>query len=126
MNLKKKTFTYVFIMSGFPGGSAVRNQPAVQEMQFHSGSGTSLEKETASHSAVFFPGKSHREESVWLRSMGSQRVDSPPQQLCLSTITAKFISPISYLHLWIHGHLFYSLGYNLLLLLFFFLLFTLF
>ena len=39
---------------GFPGGSAVKNLPAVQEMQVWSlGQEDPLEKEMATHSSIF-------------------------------------------------------------------------
>ena len=59
----------------FPGGSAVKNLPVVQEMQVQSlGRGDSLEEAVATHSSILawrIPGT---EESGRLQSIGMQRV----------------------------------------------------
>ena len=62
--------------SGFPGGSVVKNSPAMQETPARSlGQENPLEKEMATHSS-FLPGKSHRQRNLagygpWgLRSVG--------------------------------------------------------
>ena len=62
-------------MWSFPGGSAVKNLPVVQEMQVQSlGRGDSLEEGMATHSSILawrIPGT---EESGRLQSIGMQRV----------------------------------------------------
>ena len=59
----------------FPGGSAVKNLPAMQEMQVQSlGRGDSLEEGVETHSSILawrIPGT---EESGRLQSIGMQRV----------------------------------------------------
>ena len=59
---------------GFPGGSVVKNPPAIQEMQVRSLDWEDLQKNTATHSSILaweIPGT---EEPGGLQSMGSQRV----------------------------------------------------
>ena len=60
---------------GFPGGSAIKNLPAMQEMQVLSlGAEDPLEENMATHSSILawrIPGT---EEPGGLRSMGSHRV----------------------------------------------------
>ena len=49
---------------GLPGGSLVKNLPAIQETQVLSmGRESPLEKEMVTHS-IFFPGKSHEQRSL--------------------------------------------------------------
>ena len=60
---------------GFPGGSEVKNLPAMQEMQIQSlGGEDPLEKEMAIHSSILAWEISRTEEPGGLRSMESQRV----------------------------------------------------
>ena len=63
---------------GFPGGSAVKNLPAMQElqeMQFQSlGQEDPLEEGTATHSSILAWRISWTEEAGGLRSTGSQRI----------------------------------------------------
>ena len=43
----------LYVVTGFPGGSVVKNQPAMQETQVGSlGQADSLEKEMATHSSI--------------------------------------------------------------------------
>ena len=59
----------------FPGGSAVKNPPAKQEMRVQSlGQEDPLEKEMATHSSILAWRFSWTEEAGRLQSMGSQRV----------------------------------------------------
>ena len=61
---------------GFPGGSAVKNQPAIQETQVRSlGQEDPLEKEMATHSSILAWKIPWVEEPGGLQSMGSQRVE---------------------------------------------------
>jgi len=56
---------------GFPGGSVVKNPPAIQEMQVRSLDWEDLQKNTATHSSILaweIPGT---EEPGGLQSMGS-------------------------------------------------------
>ena len=51
--------------SGFPGGLWVKNPPASQEMWVRSlRQEDALEKEMATHTPVFLPGKSHGQGSL--------------------------------------------------------------
>ena len=63
---------------GFPGGSAVKNPPAKQEMQEtwvrSLGWEETLEEEVATHSSIPSRRISWTEEPGGLQSMGSQRV----------------------------------------------------
>ena len=63
---------------GFPGGSVVKNLPAIEEMQETGvqtlGQEDSLEKEMATHSSILAWEIPWTEESGGLRSMGSWRV----------------------------------------------------
>ena len=60
---------------GFPGGSVVKNLPAMQEMQVRPlDREDPLEKEMASHSSILAWEIPWTEESGGLQSMGSQRV----------------------------------------------------
>ena len=63
---------------GFPGGSAVKNPPAKQEMQEtwvrSLGWEETLEEEVATHSSIPSWRISWTEEPGGLQSMGSQRV----------------------------------------------------
>ena len=62
-------------MSGFPGGSVVKNPPANAGHAVQSlGREVPLEKETATHSSVLAWEIPWTEESGKLQSMGSQRV----------------------------------------------------
>ena len=59
----------------FPGGSAVKNLPARQEMQVQSlGWEDALEEEIATHSSILAWRIPRTEEYGRLQSMGSQRV----------------------------------------------------
>ena len=50
---------------GIPSGSVVKNPPAIQETWVQSlGREDPLEKEMATHSPVFLPGKSYRQRSL--------------------------------------------------------------
>ena len=58
---------------GFPGGSAVKNLPAVQEMEFWSlGQEYPLEKEMATHSSIHAWKIQWTEEPGGLQSLGSK------------------------------------------------------
>ena len=60
---------------GFPGGSVVKNLPAVQEMQVQSlGQEDPLEKEMATHCSILAWRIPWTEEPGGLQSTGSQRV----------------------------------------------------
>ena len=60
---------------GFPGGSVVKNLPAMQEVLVQSlGREDPLEKEMASHSSILAWEIPQIEEPGRLQSMGSQRV----------------------------------------------------
>ena len=60
---------------GFSGGSAVKNPPAMQEMQIRSlDQKDLLEKEMATHSSILAWKIPWTEEPGWLQSMRSQRV----------------------------------------------------
>ena len=60
---------------GFPGGSAVKNPPAMQETQvWFLGQEDPLEKEMAIHSSILAWKIPQTEEPGGLQSMGSQRV----------------------------------------------------
>ena len=63
---------------GFPGGLAVKNLPAMQELQEtwvqSLGREDPLEKEMATHSSSLAWENPHTEEPGGLQSMGSQRV----------------------------------------------------
>ena len=59
---------------GFPGGSDIKNLPAMQETWFHSlGGEDSLEKGMATHSTILAWRIPWTEEPDGLQSMGSQR-----------------------------------------------------
>ena len=59
----------------FPGGSAVKNPPAMEETQVQSlGQEDPLEKETATHFSILAWRIPWTEEPGRLQSMGSQRV----------------------------------------------------
>ena len=62
-------------IQGFPGGSAVKNLPAVQETWVQSlGGEDPLEKEKAAHSSILAWRIPWAEESGGLQFRGSQRV----------------------------------------------------
>ena len=62
---------------GFPGGSLVKNLPAVQEMQVQSlGQEDPLEKEMATHSSILAWRVLWIERPGGLHSMGSQESDT--------------------------------------------------
>ena len=69
---------FIFKLTGFPGGSAVKNLPAMQESQKRQvrslGQEDPLEKETATHSSILVWRIPRTEESGGLQSIGSQRV----------------------------------------------------
>ena len=66
---------HFYSIRGFPGGSAVKNQPAIQETQVQSlGWEAPLEKEMATHSSILAWRIPWTEEPGGLQSMGSQRV----------------------------------------------------
>ena len=61
---------------GFPGGSPVKNLPAMQETQVRSlGQEDALEKEMATHSSILAWEIPRTEEPGRLQSMGSQESD---------------------------------------------------
>ena len=61
---------------GFPGGSLVKNLPAVQEMQVHSlGHEDPLDKEMATHSSILAWRIPWIERPGGLHYMGSQESD---------------------------------------------------
>ena len=60
---------------GFPGGSVVKNPPAIQETQVPSpGREDPLEKDMVTHSSILAWEIPWTEEPGWLQSMGSRRV----------------------------------------------------
>ena len=64
------------IISGFPGGSAVKNPPAMQELQVQSlGRDDPLEEGMATHSSILAWIIPWTEEPGRLESMGLQRVE---------------------------------------------------
>ena len=63
------SYFFTNIYWGIPGGSAIKNLPAMQEMQVQS-----LEKEMAAHSSIPARKNPWIEETGGLQSMGSQRV----------------------------------------------------
>ena len=66
----------ITIMMGFPGGSVVKNSPAVQETQARSlGCEYPLEQEMATHFSILARKIPWAEEPRGLQSMGSQRVE---------------------------------------------------
>ena len=63
------------VHTGFPGGSVVKNLPAMQEMQVPSlGQEDSLGEGTATHSSILAWRFPWTEEPGWLQSIGLQRV----------------------------------------------------
>ena len=59
---------------GFPGGSVVKNLPAIQEMQIQSlGQEDPLEKQMATHSSILAWDIPWAEESGELQFIGSQK-----------------------------------------------------
>ena len=63
------------LSTGFPGDLAVKNPPAMQEMQVRAlGQEDPLEKETATHSNVLAWRIPWREEPGGLQSMESQKI----------------------------------------------------
>ena len=64
------------VAQGFPGGSAVKNPPTVQEMWVQSlGWEDLLEKGMATHSSILAWRIPWTEEPGGLQSMGSQRIE---------------------------------------------------
>ena len=64
------------IQTGFPGGSAGKNPPAMQEILIGSlGQEDLLKKETATHFSIFAWRIPRAEQSGGLQSMGSQELD---------------------------------------------------
>ena len=65
-----------WVMLGFPGGSIIKNPPAVQEMQVRSlGQEDPPEKEMATHPSILDWKIPWMEEPGGLQSNGSQRVE---------------------------------------------------
>ena len=63
-------------IKGFPGGSVVKNPPAMQETLDRSlGQEDLLEKEMATHSSILAREIPWAEETAGLQSMGSQELD---------------------------------------------------
>ena len=62
------------MFKGFPGGSVVKNLPAMQEMLLWSLSWEDLEKHTATHSSILAQRIPWTEDPGRLQSIGSQRV----------------------------------------------------
>ena len=63
-------------MEGFPGGTVVKNLPAIQEMQVRFlGGEDPLEREMAMHSSILAWEIPRTEEPGRLQSMGSQSID---------------------------------------------------
>ena len=64
------------LVLGFPGGSAVKNPPAMQETQVQSlGQEDPLEKGMSTHSSILAWRSPWKEEPVKLQSMGLQELD---------------------------------------------------
>ena len=75
------THTHKRATWGFPGGSAVKSPPVMQEMQVQSqGQEYLLEKEMASHSNTLACEIPWAEEAGKLQSMGSQKGQTKQQQ----------------------------------------------
>ena len=73
-------FQDLMLLRGFPGGSVVKNSPAMQETQVRSpGQEDPLEKEMATHASTLAWRIPRTEESGRLQSMGSQRVNLTKQ-----------------------------------------------
>ena len=65
----------IFKAWDFPGGSAVKNRPAMQEGQVRSlGGEDPLEEEMATHSSILAWGNPWTEEPSGVQSVGSQSV----------------------------------------------------
>ena len=62
------------MFKGFPGGSVVKNLPAMQEMLLWSLSWEDLEKHTATHSSILAQRIPWTEDPGRLQSIGPQRV----------------------------------------------------
>ena len=77
IQLKNSLLTIKFfchIIEGFPGGSVVKNPPAMQKTWVWSlGQEDLLEKEVATHSSILAWGRPWAEELGGLQSMGSQK-----------------------------------------------------
>ena len=80
---------------GFPGGSAVKNQPAMQEPQETRvrllGWEDPLEEGMATHSSILTWRIPWTEEPDRLQSMGSQRVRQQPKRLSTAQIHTRFL-----------------------------------
>ena len=75
MNFTSKNIDVYSICMGFPGGSAVKNPPAMQETQVQSlGREDPLEEDMATHSSILAWRIPWTEEPGGLQSMGSKRV----------------------------------------------------
>ena len=73
--LSDSTFTFTTVVQGFPGGSVVKNPPAVQETQVRLLSQEDpLEKEMATHSSILAWKTPRTEEPGGLQFIGLQRV----------------------------------------------------
>ena len=67
----------IFFILDFPGGSAVKSLPAVQEMNWSLGQEDALEEEMTTH-LVFLPGKSYGQRSlVDCSPWGYKELDRP-------------------------------------------------
>ena len=74
--LRNGLWLLIFLTKGFPGGSVVKNPPALQEMRVGSlGQEDPLEKEMATHSSIFAGESPWTEEAARLWSVGSHRRD---------------------------------------------------
>ena len=60
----KLSYHLVTHLEGFPGGSVVKNLPAVQEMQVHSLGGEDPRRRKRLPTPVFLPGESHGQRSL--------------------------------------------------------------
>ena len=87
------------LLLGFPGGSAVKNQPTVQEMQVRSLGQEDPLREGNGYTPVFFPGTSHGQESLvgyspWgCKRVGHNLATKQPELLIITHSLSKSISP---------------------------------
>ena len=66
---------FIFVFSGFPGDSVVKNLPVMQETQFQSlGREDPLEEEMATHYQYSCLENPMERGGWWLKSMGCKRV----------------------------------------------------
>ena len=95
MYIHTHTYVCIYVYTGFPGGSVVKNPPAnagdLRDMCSIPGSGRSLKEEVAIHSSILAWKIPWTEKPGRLQSVGSQRVG---HDKCLSTSTYILFKPI--------------------------------